>query len=255
MAGLLCRENAVSVYKNEEDGVDAHPSGRGYRRPAAKGVDVVPPRPRRAAGRLRHRRAPVPRQRCRHRVAARGRLPRRRDLLRDQRLPHHRPAPGRVPQPRHRHRGRRPGEPEAILGPTGPPAPARPLPAPHHGVAGVVPVHPRRDVQAAGRRGGRPHLRHELVPGVQPAVLLRAGRAALAAEAPVVAGGGGAVLPALAGAARGAARGVPGQAQPGPGHDHHRRPGLHGAHGRALRARHRPVTASTTAPTRGRPVC
>src|SRR5918995_148902 len=124
-----------------------------------------------------------------------GRLPRRRGLLRHQWLPDHRAAAG----------GASPAGPRRSQGLL---AAARPPAAPS-----VVPLarghaRVRRRVSARGgreatqRRGCCVRLRDQLVPRIQQRVLLRDRRPAVAAAAPLVARGRGAILRVVAAAIR-----------------------------------------------------
>ncbi len=178
-------------------------------------------------------------------LAAR-RLPGRRRLPGDQRLPDHLAAARRAAG----HRHDRPG---AVLDPPRPP----PAPGPLRddgrgpGVHGHLP--PRRGGAAARGHPGVARVRRQLVLRLRRPALLRPVRPPVGVPAPVVAGGGGAVLPALAADHGGGHRLVRRTAPAGRGPGGHRRldhPGA-GPSGSPSPTRRE----STTAPTRGRSAC
>ena len=135
----------------------------------------------------------------------------------------------------------------------------RPPPA-AGGVRGDRRLPGRGGVPAAGRGGaharGRARVarvRQQLAPGARRALVLRGVRAAVAARAPVVAGGRGAVLPAVAAAPRARAEPprAPADGAPDAGGGH----GLGARHGTAVRRRAATPRACTSARTRMRPAC
>src|SRR5215208_6649021 len=144
-------------------------------------------RARRPARARRDRRAPLPRWD----LLAAGRLPRGRGLLRPQRLPHHRPAAYGVADTGF---GRR----EGVLDEAREEALAGALPLDRGDARLRCGVLARGGCGAAQRRPGRVRVRDQLVPRPRPGVLLRGRGETLALEAPLVSGGRGAVLRALA---------------------------------------------------------
>src|SRR5918995_5708495 len=124
-----------------------------------------------------------------------GRLPRRRGLLRHQWLPDHRAAAG----------GASPAGPrrsQGLLAAARPPAAPSVVPLARGHARGRRRVSARGGREAAQRRGCCVRLRDQLVPGIQQRVLLRDRRPAVAAAAPLVARGRGAILRVVAAAIR-----------------------------------------------------